>query len=131
MRRPLIVTIISILSFLSGLFQIAIGAVLLANRNDQSFLDEARASTSEVTNLGVVLLVIGLLTLLVAIGLWTGSRFARALAGLVAAGQIVGGVYTIVKLDSSEQATGIGMILGSVLLLYFLFGTEKAKRFFA
>jgi uncharacterized membrane protein (DUF2068 family) len=130
MRRPLLVTIISILSFLWGLFQIAIAAALLAKRNDQAFLDDARATTSEVTTLAIVMLVIGLLMLLVSIGLWTGSRFARALTALVALGQIIGGIYTIIKLDSSEQATGIGMILGSVVLLYFLFGTEKAKRFF-
>ena len=131
MKRPIIVTILSVLMFLAGLFQVLISAFALANRNDDQFLTDARVTTSEVTSLGVALLVVGAVSLLVAIGLWQGSKLARAAAALTALGQIATGIYTIVQLDSSERSTGIGMIIGSVVLLYLLFGTEKAKQFFA
>lgn len=131
MKRPVIVTVISIVMILAGLFQLLIGAVLLANRNDEQFLSDTKATSSEVTALAVGLLVVGVVSLLVAIGLWNGSRIARALAALSAIGQISTGVYTLVQLDSSHRASGIGMIAGSSILLYLLFGTEKAKRFFA
>jgi holin-like protein len=131
MKRPFIVTIISIVMFLAGLFQLLIGAVVLANRNDDQFLSDAEATSSEVTTLGIVLLVVGVVSVLVAIGLWGGSKFARALAALSALGQVATGVYTLVQLDSSHRASGIGMIAGSLIVLYLLFGTDKAKRFFA
>jgi len=131
MRRPFIVTIISILMFVIGLFNLLIGAVVLVDRNDDQFLADADATTSQVTGLGIVLVVVGLLSILVSTGLWTGSRLARAAAALVALGQISTGVYTLVALDSDERSSGIGMIVGSLILLYLLFGTDKAKKFFA
>ncbi len=131
MKRPIIVTILSIITFLTGLFQVLIGAAAFAQRNDDEFLAEAAATTSEVTSLAAVLLIVGTVSILVAFGLWNGSKIARLLAAVVALGQIATGIYTIVQLDSSERATGIGMIAGSALMLYLLFGTEKAKRFFA
>jgi len=131
MRRPFIVTIISILMFVIGLFNLLIGAVVLVDRNDDQFLADADATTSQVTTLGAVLVVVGLLSILVSTGLWTGSRLARAAAALVALGQISTGVYTLVALDSDERSSGIGMIVGSLILLYLLFGTDKAKKFFA
>lgn len=131
MKRPFIVTIMSIVMFLAGLFQLLIGVVAIVNRNDDQFLADAQATSSEVTSLGVALLVVGVVSLLVAVGLWQGSRIARAAAALAAVGQIATGIYTLVQLDSSEQSTGIGMIIGSLVLLYLLFGTDKAKEFFA
>ena len=131
MRRPFIVTIISILMFVIGLFNLLIGAVVLVDRNDDQFLADADATTSQITTLGAVLVVVGLLSILVSTGLWTGSRLARAAAALVALGQISTGVYTLVALDSDERSSGIGMIVGSLILLYLLFGTDKAKKFFA
>lgn len=131
MKRPFVVTIMSIVMFLAGLFQLLIGVVAIVNRNDDQFLADAQATSSEVTSLGVALLVVGVVSLLVAVGLWQGSRIARAAAALTAVGQIATGIYTLVQLDSSEQSTGIGMIIGSLVLLYLLFGTDKAKEFFA
>ena len=131
MKRPIAVTILSIVMFLTGLLQLLIGGVAIAQRNDDQFLADAQASTSEVTSLGLALLIVGAVSLLVAIGLWQASRIARVVAALTAVGQIATGIYTIVQLDSSEQSTGIGMIIGSVILLYLLFGTDKAKEFFA
>ena len=40
-------------------------------------------------------------------------------------------IYAIVALDSARKSSGIGSIVGAVIVLYFLFGTEKAKAFFA
>ncbi len=41
------------------------------------------------------------------------------------------GIYALVSLDTSHRASAISSIVGSLLFLYFLFGTEKAKQFFA
>ena len=68
---------------------------------------------------------------LLAFALLNGSRFARGLIGLLELVQIAAGVYVLVKLDSNHQAAAIGQIVGALIVLYFLFGTDKAKSFFA
>jgi hypothetical protein len=131
MKRPVIVSVIAIITIVIGAFQVLFGSIMLAKRNDADFLIDAKATSSDVTSVGTVMVVFGALAVLVGIGLWRGSRLARLLYAVLAVGQIVGGIYTIVKLDSSQRASGIGTIVGSLILLYLLYGTEKARAFFA
>ena len=131
MRRPFLVTVISIVMIVIGLFQMGIGITVLVERNDDTFLTDADMTTSQATGFGIALLVIGTLSVLLAFGLLRGSRLSRALIGLVEVSQIVSGIYALVKLDSNRQASAIGMIVGALIVLYFLFGTDKAKAFFA
>ena len=131
MRRPLLVTIISIVMIVVGAFQALIGITVLVERNDATFLADADITSSQATGFGTSLLVIGVLSIVLAFGLLRGSRIARALIGLVEVAQIASGVYALVKLDSTRQASAIGTIIGGLIVLYFLFGTDKAKQFFA
>ena len=131
MKRPFLVTIISIVMIIVGAFQAIIGITVLLDRNDAEFLVEADITSSQATGFGVALLVIGSLSLLLAFGLLRGSRVARGLIGLVEVAQIASGVYALVQLDSARQASAVGMIIGALVVLYFLFGTDKAKEFFA
>lgn len=131
MKRPVLVTIIGVLMMLQGIGQLVVGSVVLAKRNDAAFLDEANTTSSTATGVAIGLLVVGALLLLLSIGLFKGSRASRDIIGLLEVGAIAMGVYTIVSLDSSHRATGIGSIVGAVIVLYFLFGTDKAKHFFA
>jgi uncharacterized membrane protein len=131
MKRPLLVTVISIVMIVFGLFQAVVGVTVLAERNDDTFLTDADMTSSQASGFGIALVVIGTLSVLLAFGLLRGSRIARALIGLVEVSQIASGVYALVKLDSTRQASAIGTIIGAVIVLYFLFGTDKAKQFFA
>jgi hypothetical protein len=131
MKRPFLVTVISIVMIVFGLLQAIVGVTVLVERNDGTFLADADMTSSQASGFGLALLVIGTLSVLLAFGLLRGSRIARALIGLVEVSQIASGVYVLVKLDSTRQASAIGTIIGAVIVLYFLFGTDKAKRFFA
>ncbi|HUV18901.1 MAG TPA: hypothetical protein VMW33_10515 [Ilumatobacteraceae bacterium] len=131
MKRPFLVTVISIVMIVIGLAQMGIGITVLVERNDDTFLTDADMTSSQATGFGIALLVIGTLSVLLAFGLLRGSRLSRALIGLVEVSQIVSGIYALVKLDSNRQASAIGMIVGALIVLYFLFGTDKAKAFFA
>jgi len=131
MKRPVLVTVIGIVMIVVGLLQVGVGILLVSQRNDATVLADANVTTSELTSIAVSLLVIGSLSVLLAFALLNGSRIARALIGLLELGQIAGGIYILVKLDSSHQSSGIGQIVGGLIVLYFLFGTEKAKAYFA
>ena len=131
MKRPVLVSVIGIVMIIVGLLQVGVGILLVSQRNDATVLADANVTTSELTSIAVTLLVIGALSVVLAFALLNGSRIARALIGLLELGQIAGGIYILVKLDSSHQASGIGQIVGGLIVLYFLFGTEKAKAYFA
>jgi hypothetical protein len=131
MKRPVLVTVTSILIFLVGALQTLVGAIVLAKHNDAKFLADANATPSKLQALGIVLVVFGVISLLMAVGLARGSRLARAIVSIGMLGQIASGVYTLVTLKGSNRSTGIGMIVGALIGLYLLFGTEKAKSFFA
>lgn len=131
MKRPFLVTIISIVMIVVGLFQAVIGITVLANRNDATFLADADVTTSQATTLGTALLIIGTLSVLLAFGLLRGSRIARAVIGLVEVAQIAAGIYALVEFDATRRASAVGSIIGALVVLYFLFGTDKAKHFFA
>jgi hypothetical protein len=131
MKRPFLVTVISMVMIVVGAFQALIGITVLVERNDATFLADADITSSQATGFGISLLVIGVLSIVLAFGLLSGSRIARALIGLVEVAQIASGVYALIKLDSTRQASAIGTIIGGIIVLYFLFGTDKAKHFFA
>jgi hypothetical protein len=130
MKRPFLVTVISIVMIVVGLFQAVIGITVLANRNDATFLNDADVTSSQASGFGIALLIIGTLSVLLAFGLLRGSRIARALIGLLEVAQIVSGIYALIEFDAARRASAVGTIVGALIVLYFLFGTEKAKRFF-
>jgi hypothetical protein len=131
MRRPLLVTIISIVMIVVGAAQIVFGAGFIAARNDLDVQRDADLTSSQINGLGIALIVLGVLSILLAIGLLRGSRLARALVGLFELVQIAGGIYGLIKFDADRRPSAIGGIVGAVIVLYFLFGTEKAKAYFA
>jgi hypothetical protein len=131
MKRPVLVTVIGVLAILGGIAQVGFGGVLLGFRNDATFLADAKMTTDKVTYIAIALMVIGALTVLFAIGLLKGRRLSRDLIGLMELLAIGTGIYIIAVLDASHRASAIGNIVGSVIVLYFLFGTQKAKAFFA
>ena len=131
MRRPFLVTIISFLMFVAGAFEVLFGVVSFIHRNDQKFLEDAGADSSQVTSVAVVLVVVGVVSVLLAFSLLRGSRVARALVAVVMLGQIVGGIYTMTEVEGGGRAAGVGAIVGAVIVLGFLFGTQKARAFFA
>ncbi len=83
MKRPVLVTIIGVLAILGGIAQAAFGGVLMTLRNDAQFLADSKMTTDKVTYLAVGCMVVGVLTVLFAVGLLKGNRVSRDLIGLM------------------------------------------------
>ena len=131
MKRPVLVTVIGVLAVLGGVAQAVFGGLLFGLRNDETFLADANITSSKVTPIAIGAIVIGVLTVIFAIGLLKGSRLSRDLVGLMELLQLGVGIYIVAALDSSHRATAIGNIVGAVIVLWVLFFTDKAKAFFA
>ena len=116
-NRPLGVTIVSIIAWLSGAFQIIWSIFQILG----GFLITWQAI------LGWIGLVIGLITLGVGVGLWKGNSAARTIAAIVFGLTIIIGIVSIFG-----DGTLWGAIVGSILPLVGLglLYTSSANRYF-
>lgn len=131
MKRPVLVTIIGVFAILSGIAQVGFGALLVGLRSNAKFLADSKMTTDKITYIGIACLAVGTLAVLFAIGLLKGSRLSRNLIGLMELSGVALGIYSVVALDATRRASAFGTIAGALIVLYFLFGTDKARAFFA
>jgi hypothetical protein len=131
-KRPVFITAMSIVMMLSSAVQVLFGALIVAKHNDPEFLDNVDdLSSSHALAIGIGLLVGSVISLVLAIGLLRGSRAVRNTVGAFEVVQIAAGVYSIATLDSAHRSNAYGVIACAVVILYYLFFTEKSKAFFA
>jgi hypothetical protein len=77
---------------------------------------------------GALLLVLGLVYVLVAKGIWSGSRVARAIVTVLALFVIVGSVFTLTEPD--QLIVSIVQILIAVIILVLLY-SRSARAYFS
>lgn len=130
--RPIYVTVMGWLATAVGFLQLAFGVLIVAKHNDVDFLSEVEGLTAQKALVaGISSIAMGALAVMLSQALLHGSRIARDLIGLVQVSQVGFGIYTIVALDAKYHAGAYGGIGGAVVVLYFLFGNDKARAFFA
>lgn len=132
-RRPFGVTIVVLLTWLSALGDFVAGAVLLGGAGSHSMRHDLGLTETEMRWSGGAAIVLGLVTVMVALGLGRGARWARFLVAVLMLTHIVGAVWAITQLDWDEQRSSglsaVGQIVVSLLILMLLFG-RKGDRFF-
>jgi len=131
MKRPIYVTITALLTFVVGALQLGMGVFVVAKRHDAKFLADTSASSSTLFALGLGLIGVGVVMALVAIGLMRGSRLARGIFFVGLVFQLAGGVYSVVTLQHDTRVGAASTIVGALVSFYMLFGSEKARLFFA
>ncbi len=131
MKRPLLVTIIGIIGIIGGIGQTIFGFLLFGLRNKQSFLDDAGIESGHAGIIAIICIIVGIVTVIFSIGLLQGNRIARGLLGISEVAQLAMGVYALATLDSARRPGAIGSIISALIVLYFIFGTDKAKAYFA
>jgi hypothetical protein len=76
-RRPILVTILGVIGIIQGIVTLIVGIGLIAERNDQDLLDHVDLGSDALLSTGLAALILGALTLLLAIGLLRGAEWAR------------------------------------------------------
>ena len=125
--RPLGISIITILMFIGAILDIAAGVFLLIETG--AVAEAADVNESTITGYAIVLLVIGVVMGLLALGLRSGSNAVRLLIGVVMALRVIASVYAVIALPASRFE---GLVTGviAIVILYFLYGNEDSKAFF-
>lgn len=121
--RPVGVTIVAVLAWISGFFSILGGVLLLF-----SGLETATQSRTVITISAIISILIGIVVILVSLGLFRGSNGARIVVTVVFILNIVNAVVQIISGTQgwwSALLSALPSIIG-VILLY----TQRANAFF-
>lgn len=113
--RPLGVAILAFLIGLFGFLWVLVGLLILAHQSFSAFTQYGLGSFGPVGGwaAGAIVLVIGLIVLGVAVGLWRLRFWALVLALLVLIAELV--VYGI-----AQEFVSVGFLLSLILFVYLL-----------
>src|SRR6266566_7514913 len=139
-RRPLGVTIISVVLAIEGIFELLVGILILVGiftLGHEISIHGHAVVGSMVDVVGGVLggvlagaaLIIGLFSLIFAIGLWTLKRWAFWLTVILEIISIVRHLLEFTHPVHSTVSIIIGLILPVVILLYFLLDRDVRAAF--
>ena len=118
--RPVGVTVVGVLIVISGILSVLVGFAGL-------FSAEARAGLGILTLL--IALVVGVIYLAVAKGIFNGNNFSRLLVSIVTVINLIGGILALL-FASGARMSGLFSIIFALIILGLLYN-RKATAFFA
>ncbi|MCU0306264.1 MAG: hypothetical protein MUE51_00560 [Thermoleophilia bacterium] len=129
--RPFIVGLVCVLMWIQAAAAIVAGIVIIVERNDPQVRIDTDLASSSLLWVGLLTILWAVLTALLAGWLWQGSNVVRFFVGLLMAFWIAGGVYALFAFDGHSRTQGVTQIIIALVVLWGIFGTDKARRFFA
>jgi len=128
-RRPLGVSIIAVLVAIQGIFFLILGilalvAVIVAANSAGTTVNGYAITGATVSAIAGVLagifLVVGLVSLLFAWGLWTLKRWAFWATVIIEIISLINSVFAFTQPHANFWSIVVGMIIPVVILVYFL-----------
>ena len=123
--RPGLVTVVAVIVYINALVTILGGVILLIAANSAE-VDSAVGGTGLAVGTGVIAMLLGLLTLLVARGLFSGSNLSR---GIIAGIQLVAAINGLLSIVHGQVAVGVINMLVALIVISILY-TGRANAFF-
>jgi hypothetical protein len=130
-RRPGSVTLVVVLTIISGVLTALGGLFLLLLGAAGTLGSDAALSGAALIFLGVIYLLIGLVTIAVGIGLRHGSRFARMLVTILMVIDIVGGIVALIWFQTTQTVTSSSITIIVSAIVLALLWNRRASEFFA
>ena len=135
MKRPIIISILSILTLIGSILEIIAGGFmliggLLSLSGSSVFTDSP--STTMIFVFGILFLILGIIGIFVSRGLWKGKNWARILYIITGSiGLIISLIQIIINITSisSVLMSIVGMILPVLIISYLLFN-KKVESYF-
>jgi hypothetical protein len=128
-RRPGSVTLVVVLTIISGILTLLGGLFLLLLGGAASLASNVSGVAGVV--IGILFLLLGIVTIAVGVGLRNGSRLARMLVTILMVLDIIGGIVTLLWFQTAQTVTSsIITIIVSVIVLALLWN-RRASEFFA
>ncbi len=129
-HRPVGVTVLVILLWVQALIGIAGGVILVILHHNRSVIHNTHQSASALLAIGIVALVIGVVTALIAYALSRGSNFARWIVALISALELAAAIYTAIRVHGDSRIGAIVNGAIALIILYILFGERGSQEYF-
>ena len=126
--RPGGVTVVAVLTWLSGAINLITGLLLLFQLANEEMVAQFGGPGLLIT-FAVAVMILGLVVLIVAGGLFRGSNGARVVSAIFQVLSIVGAILLSVGAPSLLWTTVLSIVV-SIAVIVLLF-TGRANRFFA
>lgn len=126
-RRPAGVTLIAVLAWIGGAFNIVAGVLLLIYKNEPS-VQAAGLSESTLITSAILTILFGLVVVLVAGGLLRGSSGARVVVTVVQVLAIAGDAFTAWAYPGQFAWAAISALISLIIII--LLWTGRASDFF-
>jgi hypothetical protein len=127
-RRPGGVTFIAIITFLIAFLALAAGFVFLLS--SASGLAEADISEGTATTYGIVEIVFGVITAIVAVGLWSGNALARLTVTALMAVRIIASIWVAFTFSGHGGFLIATLAGGLSVIVLLLLWNYRADEFF-
>ncbi len=122
-NRPILISIIAILNFLLGLFFLVMGVLLAVGTIAIGDIDPDLESLSALGGAGLI--IMGLIFLIVAGGLWNGWKIMWYICVIIHAISLILGIASIFV----GAFVGIISLIIDIIILYYMF-RPGVKEFF-
>lgn len=126
-RRPGGVTLVAVLTWITGALDFLAGVVLFLQAGDPE-LRERFAGQAGVTTIALTSMVLGTIAVIVAVGLWRGNSAARMIITVVQVLSIIGSLFLAIAYIGLPVGEWIGIVLSFIVLM--LLWSKKASAFF-
>ena len=118
-ERPITITLVGVVILIWGALSLVFGVLALFGRDNGG---------SAVLGTSIIMIVVGVVYLAVAKGLFNGNSMSRLLVAVMTVISLIGGVWAFLTL-SGQRVTGIVQAIVALLVLGLLYG-RKANAFF-
>lgn len=129
-HRPVGVVILMVILWIQAVIQMIGGIVLILARNDADVLAQTDLSSGSMLAAGVVAILIGAITAIIASAIGRGSNFARWIVAIIATINLVYGIVLVFSITGHVISTGLAEVVLALITLYILFGERGSKEFF-
>lgn len=129
-HRPVGVVILMVILWIQAVIQMIGGIVLILARNDADVLAQTDLSSGGMLAAGVVAILIGAITAIIASAIGRGSNFARWIVAIIATINLVYGIVLVFSITGHVISTGLAEVVLALITLYILFGERGSKEFF-
>ena len=121
-------TIVVVLTYISGIMSILGGVLLLLVSHNTNVEAQLGAGSGVLLTVGILSIIIGLATILVARGLRHGNRRSRLLVTIVEALQIIASVVALFTAASQSLSLIVQIVVAAAVIA--LLWSGSAKPFF-
>ena len=128
-KRPGIITFLGVLGFISGIFKLLLGLVIVLDTNRVEAFATEGATNGVLLGVGVGMMLLGAFTLFLANSLLSGQKWAQVWYGIVFTINLVVGIVTTFTHTGDARWSALASAIIAFIVLQMVF-SDRAQEYF-